>query len=340
MRVQADRQRVLRGVGAEPRRARRDDPLGQQRRRRRGLRAVVEVLKGAHERPERVVLAQQPHRGRRDPRHPLLASLGVGPAGAPQRVPVDRAVPVRIGGVGAAQPGTQHAELGRVLERWPPRPPAAPGRGRAGRAEPAARAPGVAGTDRGSCTPCATVANVPSARPTMWPSHSPGGASATALAQRRRRATRRAPRRQHRRATCRARPRSAHARGQPRRACRQRAAGARRVCVERRIGADEQRVAGVHAPPAARRPRIISGRSASQALIRTCCAVDVDRPRVLPARIRDGSPPLRRRRTSRSMTASVPAVRRCEPVGRRTAPSEVGELGSSPAARPGWPHRA
>jgi hypothetical protein len=30
VRVEADRERVLRGVGAEPRRARRHDPLGQQ----------------------------------------------------------------------------------------------------------------------------------------------------------------------------------------------------------------------------------------------------------------------------------------------------------------------
>ena len=73
--------------------------------------------------------------------------------------------------------------------------------------------------------------------------------------------------------------------------------------------------------PAVSVPRIMSGRSASHALIRICW------PSIVTGRVvsQDASagvwPAWRRRSTSRSITASVPAVRRCEPVGSRTAPS-------------------
>ena len=73
------------------------------RGRRGGVGDVVEVLKRADQRRERVVLGQDPHGGRGDPRHPLIAGVRVGPAGAPQRVAVDRPVPGNVRLVGGAQ---------------------------------------------------------------------------------------------------------------------------------------------------------------------------------------------------------------------------------------------
>ena len=92
--------------------------------------------------------------------------------------------------------------------------------------------------------------------------------------------------------------------------------------IKRHVGADEQRVAGVHAPPGGQVAEDHLGPLSQPGVDPDLLAVDVDRPRALPARVcgRLAAAP-RRRRISRSMTASVPAVRRCEPLGSRIAPT-------------------
>ena len=114
--VEADRERVLRAVGAQPRGAGRDDPLGEQRGGRRLLGAVVEHLQRPDERRERIA-AQQLHRSRGDPGQPLLAALGVGVTGPAVGEAVDRPVAGDVAGVAVAQPAAELGELGGVLAR-------------------------------------------------------------------------------------------------------------------------------------------------------------------------------------------------------------------------------
>ena len=113
--VQADRERVLRRVGAEPRGARDHDPSGENSGRGGGLGGLVEVLEGLHERGERVG-AQQPDRGRGDAGHPLLAGGRVGAAGPPQGEAVDRPVAALVVAVAAAQLGAELGDLGGVFQ--------------------------------------------------------------------------------------------------------------------------------------------------------------------------------------------------------------------------------
>ena len=114
--VEADRERVLWAVGAQPRRAGRDDALGEQRGGRRLLGAVVEHLQRPDERRERIA-AQQLHRSRGDPGQPLLAGLGVGVTGPAVGEPVDRPVAGDVAGVAVAQAAAELGEPGGVLAR-------------------------------------------------------------------------------------------------------------------------------------------------------------------------------------------------------------------------------
>ena len=111
--IQADGQRVGRGVGAQPRQAGGDDPFPEDGRLGGALPGRVEFLQGEHQRGERV--GGEPALPRPDPRHHGLAGGRVDPAGAPQREPVQRPVGGEVAVVAAAQLGPQPAELGTVV---------------------------------------------------------------------------------------------------------------------------------------------------------------------------------------------------------------------------------
>ena len=113
--VQADGQRVGRGVGAEPRRARGDDPFAEDGRLGGPLADRVELLQGVDQRGERV--GGEPALPWPDPGQDRLAGGRVGPAGAPQREPVQRPVGGEVVVVAAAEFGAQPGDLGRVLGR-------------------------------------------------------------------------------------------------------------------------------------------------------------------------------------------------------------------------------
>jgi hypothetical protein len=75
----------------------------------------VELLQGVDQRGERV--GGEPALPRPDPGQDRFAGGRVGPAGAPQREPVQRPVGSKVAVVAAAQSGAQPGDLGRVLGR-------------------------------------------------------------------------------------------------------------------------------------------------------------------------------------------------------------------------------
>ena len=161
--VQADRQRVRRGVGAQPRRARGDDPAGEDGGLRGALPGRVELLQRVHQRRERV--AAEPALRGRDARHDRLAGGRVGAAGPAQREPVQRPVSpdvlVIVAGQLSAQAfgiaGCRRGELASACSRR-----------NGGVAQPQQCAQlsglGAGHLERPVAVPSATSVNVPSAR--------------------------------------------------------------------------------------------------------------------------------------------------------------------------------
>ena len=97
---------------------------------------------------------------------------------------------------------------------------------------------------------------------------------------------------------------------------------AARACRRGRRGADVHRVCAVHSVAdcqVAEHP--VPGWAVSRRLIRTWRPATSTAAVVLPDPVARGLSGSRRRRISRSISASVPAVRRCAPVGSRTAPT-------------------
>ena len=141
-------------------------------------------------------------------------------------------------------------------------------------------------------------------------------------------------------ATCRARPRSARSRGRPRRACRRRARRRSAELVERHVGRTSSVSLAYMPRPAARCPRIISGRSASQALIRICSPSTSTAPRALPARVGGGcarAAAAKDQQVHDRVGAGRPAVRSARQPDRA---DQVGELAHLPPRGRVAPHRA
>ncbi len=107
--VQAHRHRLGGAVNPEALDGRRDDPLGEDRRRPSHLGLLVEDLQSGHQRPVGVV-AEPAHPGP-DPPHHLLARLGVDPPGAGGSEAVERAVHPPVGAVGLGQLRLQAGQL-------------------------------------------------------------------------------------------------------------------------------------------------------------------------------------------------------------------------------------
>ena len=113
--VQADGQRVGRGIRAQPRRPGRDDPPVEHRRLGRALADRVELLERQDQRGIRIVA--EPALRRPDPGHDRLAGLDVGSPGAAHREPVQRPVRPQVGVVTAVQVRAQPGDLRRVIGR-------------------------------------------------------------------------------------------------------------------------------------------------------------------------------------------------------------------------------
>jgi hypothetical protein len=112
--VQADGQRVGGGVGAQPRGARRDDAFAEDGRLGGALAGRVELFQGVDQRRERVFFGE-PALRRPGPGHDRLAGGRIGPAGAPQRETVQRAVAGQVSVVAASQLGAQLTGFGCVI---------------------------------------------------------------------------------------------------------------------------------------------------------------------------------------------------------------------------------
>ena len=103
--VQADGQRVRRGVGPQPGSAWGDHPVGEDGGLGGPLPGRVELFQCIHRRC--VGVAAEPALRWGDPRHDRLAGGRVGPPGAPQREPVQRAVCAQVAVIAVAESGAQ-----------------------------------------------------------------------------------------------------------------------------------------------------------------------------------------------------------------------------------------
>ena len=169
--VQADRERILRGIGAENRRAGRDDSLSQQRRRLCPAGLLVEHLEADDERCERVA-AQRPDRRRHDACGSLLARLRVGPAGAAFGEAVDRPPPADVLLIVAAEQRSLGVDRRRVRQALRLRAQQS-SRAVAQPAQSAELGRIVRAVANGTCSPSCTTANSPLGSGTRCPSHSP-----------------------------------------------------------------------------------------------------------------------------------------------------------------------
>ncbi|AMM34788.1 hypothetical protein SA2016_4136 (plasmid) [Sinomonas atrocyanea] len=98
-------------------------------------------------------------------------------------------------------------------------------------------------------------------------------------------------------------------------------ASSRRAGMAERSSVVRVSVASPYIPwPTCRSPRRCSGCSSKYALTRVVCPSIRLACTVSHSVLAGSCPGSRRRKTSRSVSASVPAARRCAPVGRRTAP--------------------
>ena len=113
--VKADRDRIGRGLHTLNLGTGRDHSASHDRGRAGGLVGVVELLQRQHQRPERIA-AEQPGRGRHDPGVGVLPSI-IAAAGAPQRVPVQRAVLADVLLVAALEVGASFVDLVGVIDR-------------------------------------------------------------------------------------------------------------------------------------------------------------------------------------------------------------------------------
>ena len=233
-----------------------------------------------------------------------------------------------VGAVAIAQPRRAARRARGCPRAWRPRRRAAPARGHADRAAPAAPRGASAGRSAAPADALGTVELAVPARQ-MCPSHAPSGAK--------RLRARRSPAAVG--ATCRAGPSAARARARG-----DELAGSvgelRGRSSSAHVGADEQRVGAVHALPGRQLAEHQLGALSQVALIRTCrrrrrprrCVTQLASVRRLAGRAAAEDQQVHER-----VGAGGTAVRAARQPDRADADRRAG---SSPAARPGWPHRA